>query len=171
MSNGLTSVDASIGVNPVEIGKTAADYYRRGDYFCSEAIVKTIKDAFGLQVPDTVVSMASGFPVGMGGSGCTCGAVVGGIMALGLFFGRTVPKDDRVNKAMEVARELHDTFRKRHRRLCCRILTKGMTLGSAQHMEQCIAFTGEVAEETARIIIREHMNGMPRESAKGIKSE
>ena len=32
--------------------------------------------------------MASGFPVGIGGSGCTCGAIAGGIMALGMVFGR-----------------------------------------------------------------------------------
>jgi C_GCAxxG_C_C family probable redox protein len=119
--------------------------------------VKTIKDAFDLQVPDSVVAMASGFPIGIGVAGCTCGAVNGGIMALGLFFGRTRPKDNKVNKAMELARELHDTFRKRHRSLCCRTLTKFMILGSRKQLEQCISFTGEVAEETARIIIREHI--------------
>ena len=42
--------------------------------------------------------MASGFPVGMGGSGCTCGAVVGGIMAIGMFFGRVQAKDSKVQK-------------------------------------------------------------------------
>jgi hypothetical protein len=30
-----------------------------------------------------------------------------------------------------------------------------MTLGSPEHMEQCIYFTGEVAEEAAKIIARE----------------
>jgi hypothetical protein len=30
-----------------------------------------------------------------------------------------------------------------------------MELGSPEHMDQCISFTGEVAEETARIIVRE----------------
>ncbi len=82
--------------NPIDIAMIrdrAEEYYRSGDFYCSEAIVKTIKDAFALPVSDSVVAMASGFPVGMGGSGCTCGAVIGGIMALGLFFGRTEPKD------------------------------------------------------------------------------
>jgi C_GCAxxG_C_C family probable redox protein len=137
------------------IRTTAEDYYRSGDFFCSEAIVKTIKDEFGLSVSDDVIAMASGFPVGMGGSGCTCGAVAGGIMAIGLFFGRTQPKDTKVNKAMELSKELHDAFMEKHKCLCCRVLTKGMTLGSPEHMEQCISFTGEVAEEAARIIIRE----------------
>lgn len=137
------------------IRKISEDYYRNGDFYCSEAIVKTIKDEFGLPVTDDVVAMASGFPIGMGSSGCTCGAVVGGIMALGLFFGRTEPKDEKVNKTMKLAKELHDIFQKRHRSLCCRVLTKGMELGSPVHMKQCISFTGEVAEETAKIINRE----------------
>lgn len=150
-------------VKPEIIKATAEKYYRSGDFYCSEAVVKTIKDTFDLPVPDTVISMASGFPVGMGGAGCTCGAVIGGIMALGLFFGRTEPKDEKVKKVMDLSLELHDTFRSRHKRLCCRILTKGMTLGSQEHMEQCIAFTGEVAEEVSRIIIRELMKTLRHE--------
>jgi len=142
-------------IDIAKLRKTAEGYYRNGDYFCSEAIVKAIKDAFASPLPDDVIAMASGFPVGMDGSGCTCGAVAGGIMAIGMFFGRTHAKDTKVNKAMQLAKELHDTFQQRHSCLCCRVLTKGMELGFPLHMEQCISFTGEIAEETAKIIIRE----------------
>ncbi|ADK14627.1 C-GCAxxG-C-C family protein [Clostridium ljungdahlii] len=133
----------------------AENYYRNGDFYCSESIVKTIKDEFNLPVSDDIIKMASGFPVGIGGSGCTCGAVTGGIMAIGLFFGRCEPKDERVNKAMALSKELHDIFKDKHKCLCCRVLTKDMTLSSEEHMKQCIYFTGEVAEESAKIIARE----------------
>jgi len=76
-------------------------------------------------------------------------------MAIGMFFGRTEAKDTKVKKTMELAKELHDTFKKQHKSMCCRVLTKDMELGSPVHMEQCIAFTGEVAEEAAKIILRE----------------
>ncbi|HWR39156.1 MAG TPA: C-GCAxxG-C-C family protein [Patescibacteria group bacterium] len=138
-----------------EIRKTAEDYYRNGDFYCSEAIVKSLKDGFSLPIADDAVAMASGFPVGMGGSGCTCGAVAGGVMALGMFFGRSQPKDAKVEKTMQLAKELHDVFQSRHKVLCCRTLTHGKELGSPEHMKQCIAFTGEVAEETAKIVVRE----------------
>ncbi len=137
------------------IEKRAGDYYRRGDYYCSEAIVKTIKDEFELPLPDDVIAMASGFPVGIGGAGCTCGAISGGVLALGMFFGRKTEGDPCVNKVMALAKELHDTFKRRHKSTCCRVLTKGMELGSEDHMKQCIALTGEVAAETARLILRE----------------
>ena len=51
-------------------------------------------------------------------------------MAIGLIFGRTEAKDEKVNKTMALASELHDIFRTRHKTLCCRILTKNMELGS-----------------------------------------
>jgi C_GCAxxG_C_C family probable redox protein len=141
--------------DPKEIRKTSEKYYRAGNFYCSEVIVKTIKDAFELDAPDSVIAMASVFPVGIGGSGCACGAVTGGVMVLGLFFGRTQPGDRAVDKAMALSRELHDGFRGSHRKLCCRALTKKMTLGSPEHMEQCISSTGEVAEATSRIVLRE----------------
>ena len=141
--------------DPVIIRKQAEAYYRDMDYYCSEAIVKTINDQFGIGYPESIVKLASGFPIGMGGSGCTCGAVAGGVMALGMVFGRIKAKDGQVKHCMALARELHDKFRKRHGCLCCRILIKDMVLASPEHMDQCVAFTGEVAEETAKIIIRE----------------
>lgn len=54
-----------------KIEEKAADYYRRGDFYCLEAIVKAIKDEFRLPLPDEVMAMASAFPVGIGGTGCT----------------------------------------------------------------------------------------------------
>lgn len=147
---------SNIDIN--KIRETAENYYRNGDFFCSEAIVKTIKDEFELPVSDEIVAAASGFPIGIGGSGCTCGAVSGGVMALGLVFGRQEAKDSKVRKTMELTKELHEKFRKNHKSLCCRILTKGLDMGSGEHKEQCISFTGEVAEEVAKIILRELNN-------------
>ncbi|MGL5087577.1 MAG: C-GCAxxG-C-C family protein [Clostridium sp.] len=142
-------------VNLDNVRETAENYYRNGDFYCSEAVVKTIRDEFELNISDDAIAMASGFPVGMGGAGCTCGAVIGGIMAIGMVFGRRNPKDPKVTKAMELTKELHDNFKEKHKCLCCKILTKGMELGSEIHMKQCIAFTGEVAEDVAKIIKRE----------------
>lgn len=137
------------------IRQTAEHYYSSGDFYCSEAIVKTIRDVFCPGLPDEVIAMASGFPIGMGGAGCTCGAISGGIMVIGMLFGRTEKKDERVNKAMELSRELHDFFQRKHKTLCCRVLTQDVALGSPEQMRQCVTFTGEVAEEVARIIARE----------------
>lgn len=138
-----------------KVRETAEEYYKRGDYYCSEAVVKTIKDTFELDFSDEVIKMASGFPVGIGGSGCTCGAVSGGVMALGMVFGRSDAKDPKVMKTMKLSAELHERFRQKRKFVCCKILTKGMDFGKKEHLGQCIAITGEVAEIVADIIARE----------------
>lgn len=128
-----------------------------GPYYCSEAVMASIKNNFELDIPNEVISMASGFPVGLGGSGCLCGAVSGGTMALGLFFGRTEPNDPKVVKAMELSKELHDWFRKANGKnaLCCRILIKEFQDRNENHGAQCTKFTGMVARKVGEIIIRE----------------
>ncbi|MFA4825620.1 MAG: C-GCAxxG-C-C family protein [Methanoregula sp.] len=149
-------------VDPAHIREIAEEYYRTGQFYCSEAIVKTINDEFGLNYADDVVRMASGFPIGIGSAGCACGAVTGGVMAIGMVFGRKDPGDPSIDRCLALSRELHALFIRRHGCLCCRTLIHGMVLKSPEHLRQCIAFTGEVAEETAKIILRETGDGQHR---------
>jgi C_GCAxxG_C_C family probable redox protein len=145
-------------IDPADIREIAEEYYRSGQFYCSEAIVKAINDSFRLNYPDSVIRLASGFPIGIGGAGCSCGAVSGGVMAIGMVFGRDQPKDTRIDRCLALSRELHDFFVSKHGCLCCRTLTNGMVLKSPEHIKQCVVFTGEVAQETAKIIIRETLH-------------
>ena len=134
----------------------AESYYMAGDFYCSETVLKVICEHFATEMSEDIVSLASAFPHGVGGAGCICGALVGGTMALGMFFGRSVAKeDDKVKKAMELSNELHNIFKEKHKVACCRVLTKKVTHGSPEHKQQCARIAGEVTEETAKIIIRE----------------
>ncbi|WP_101908579.1 C-GCAxxG-C-C family protein [Marasmitruncus massiliensis] len=137
-----------------KIKQDAMDLFR-GGFFCSEALVSSFRTNFELDIPEQIVAMASGFPVGIGRSKCLCGAVSGGVMMLGYFFGRTKQKDPKVEKNLVLSKELHDWFREKNSALCCRILTKGMDMAAGEHKEQCIRFTGEVAEKVAQIVVRE----------------
>ena len=75
-------------ISPREVQRKAEKCFKDG-YYCCEALVSTIRDEFKLDVPKEVVAMASGMAVGAGKPGCVCGAFNGGILALGMFFGRT----------------------------------------------------------------------------------
>ena len=140
------------------VRKIAEAYYRNGEFYCSEAIVKTIRDLLRPDLPESIIRLASGFPVGTGAAGCQCGAIAGGVMAIGIIFGREKAGDPAVNKAMALSKELHDFFVEKHGSTCCRVLTKGKTLGSSEHMKQCVSLTGDVAEYVALIINREYVS-------------
>ena len=146
-------------ISPSAIGKAAEELYA-GGFYCCEAVMSAIRDGFGLDLPDSIIEMSSGMAVGVGRSGCMCGAANGGVMALGMFFGRheqNGPKDPHSVKVMELTHELHDWFRDNNGKhaLCCRVLTRGMDMASGEHKAQCIHFTGLCARKTAEIICRE----------------
>ncbi len=141
-----------------KVQKDAEDLFR-GGFYCSEALMCAIRDNFQLDCSDEVIAMASGMPVGIGKSGCICGALNGGVMALGCFFGRTRPMvgDPQSDKNIAVAHELHDWFKTATGKnaTCCRILTREFDKSKGEHKEQCIYYTGIVAAKVAEIVIRE----------------
>lgn len=149
-------MNPAVSVN--KVGSDAEEYFRQGGYYCSEAVVASVRDNIAPEMPEPLIAAASGFPVGVGRSKCMCGAVSGGVMALGYVFGRTAPSspaDPKSQQAMAAANELQQAFRDSHRVLCCSVQTKGMDMASGEHKSQCIAFTGEMARKAAEIIARE----------------
>lgn len=149
-------MDATVDVNKVR--EDAEEYFRKGNFYCSEAIVASIRDNIVPEMPAEMISAASGFPVGVGKSKCMCGAVSGAVLALGYVFGRTAPstpQDPKSVRTLELANELQEAFRSSHRVLCCHVQTRGMDMASGEHKAQCVQFTGEMAEKAAQIIARE----------------
>ena len=149
-------MDTALVVDKVR--QDAEEYFRSGGYYCSEAIVASVRDNLAPEMPDALIAAASGFPVGVGRSKCMCGAVSGGVISLGYVFGRTQPgspADPASQRTLAAANELQQAFRDSHKVLCCSVHTRGMDMASGEHKAQCISFTGEMAAKTAEIIVRE----------------
>ncbi len=141
--------------SPVEAARAKAEeYYRSGQFLCSEAVFHVANEYLGKPLPDETVRLASGFPVGIGMAGCTCGALAGGAMALGLKYGRSQP-GVATPGMFEAAKELHDRFKARRRSVCCRALIRRFEFGSPDHLAQCIAITGEVAADVIELLDRQ----------------
>ena len=98
----------------------AEGYFQRGEFFCSEAVIHTINELMGWPFPKEITKLSSAFPIGIGKSGCLCGAVSGGCMALGMAYGRKhgEPMDDRM---FPVAAALHDHVKDKIGRASCRV--------------------------------------------------
>ncbi len=72
-------------------------------------------------------------------------------MALGIQFGRTAAAA-KTPGMFEAAKELHDRFVARRHITCCRVLIKKLAFGSPEHLEQCIAITGEVTADVIELL-------------------
>lgn len=122
----------------------AEGYFDRGEFFCSESVIHTINQLMGGPLPHEITKLASGFPIGLGKSGCLCGAVSGGEMALGLAYGRN--HGQPLNEKMfPLAAQLHDHIKTQYGSTCCRVLTKNMVFASPERKKHCVQITGEVA--------------------------
>jgi len=116
----------------------AEGYFRSGRMHCAEAVLYTIRNHFAPDTPDELLRMAAGFGGGAG-SGCICGAISGGTMAIGL----AVKEDKkRVNR---LTKELHRWFKDQYGATCCKIITAG-------GKKVCPLLTGAVVGKVAELL-------------------
>lgn len=145
-------------IDPKTVRQTAEDSFKAGQFYCSEAIINAVRENIAPDMPKEMIAMASGFPVGIGRTKCSCGALTGAVLTMGYFFGRTegtTPQDPKSVKSLELAKELQEYFRANNKITCCSVLTRGMDMASGEHKAQCVRFTGEMAEKLAEILKRE----------------
>lgn len=135
-----------------ECREIAEKYYRDGKYLCSEAVLSAVNKVLECGMPEEYIRLTSGFPVGMGGGGCSCGALTGGQCAIGLVYGRKKPGGSN-KKIMKLSKELHDKFREQYGSACCRVLIKDYKFGSKEHKERCTRVTGDIAQLAMTIIL------------------
>ncbi|MEJ2725304.1 MAG: C-GCAxxG-C-C family protein [Deltaproteobacteria bacterium] len=134
--------------------RRARNLFLTHQLLCSQAVLVTLNQGFGGGLEgDIAIRIASALPEGLGGSGCLCGAVGGGVLALGLFLGGSRP-EGRVRRRVQAAsKELHDLFRGKFGSTCCRILSKNSIADPKKHFNQCADLTGEAAGMTAGILL------------------
>jgi C_GCAxxG_C_C family probable redox protein len=138
------------------IGARAKNLFLTGQLLCTEAVLTVINQGLkGDLPPELAIRIASGLPEGLGGSGCLCGALNGGVLALGLFLGRNRPGFGNGNRVRRSARMLHDCFRETFGGTCCRNLTRDFRHDRDLHFKHCAELTAEAARMTARIILHE----------------
>lgn len=100
-------------------------------YNCAQSVLFSFCGELGLD-GDVALKLSCGFGGGMGRMGEVCGAVSGGIMALGLKFGRG-ENDERA--AMDLTytkiREFMNRFSAKHGSCLCRKLLSGCDLNTS----------------------------------------
>ena len=81
------------------IRKRAFNLMFTGGMMCSEAVLSVLNQGLGGGLsPDLAMKVAAGFAEGIGGSGCTCGALTGGGDLLGSF---SFPKQFKLRRPQQ----------------------------------------------------------------------
>ncbi len=108
------------------IGETAY-VYERTYHGCSQAVLGALQTHLGLGSQDSFKA-ATALAGGVARMGNTCGALLGGIMGIGLAFGRDVLEDAAVSqgygRAMDLGAELCRRFEKEFGSTHCRDIQK-----------------------------------------------
>lgn len=137
------------------IAARAENLFRSKQYMCAESVLLAVSRGLGQDInTETAIALAAPFSDGMGGSGCTCGALSGGVMSIGVCLGGGKARGQR-EKSRQVSHELHRRFMEAFRSACCRHLTREVRSFPKQHFEQCAAITGATARLTAGIILEQ----------------
>lgn len=132
----------------------AVDIFHKG-FACSESVIYAIRKNFDLDLSDDAIAMSSGFPWGLGGGGCICGALAGGAMCIGYFFGRRTPGDPSIQTCFALTKELHDFFCESYTSPCYRIQIRGYEKDAPERKAKCTDIVSGTVEKTAEIILRE----------------
>ena len=113
----------------------AGEIFDRG-FNCSQAVFQA---ATGRSDPE-LIAMAEGFGGGIGDSGCLCGAISGGVMALGI-----------AGKAKHSA-ELIAAFKDIYQTTCCRGVSKDYSWLSKDHLANCRSVTVTTTHLVERLL-------------------
>ncbi|MGD8782183.1 MAG: C-GCAxxG-C-C family protein [Ignavibacteria bacterium] len=139
--------------------ETASQKFISG-YNCAQSVLFAYSDNVGID-KDTALKISCGFGGGMGRRQEVCGAVTGGIIAIGAKFGRGENDDQALTeKTYAKTKELLDKFQTKHGTFICLELLDGCNLSDEKGQEyfkennlknkicnECIKDAVEILEE------------------------
>ena len=140
------------------VSERAADYFEAG-FNCAESVLMSLAESIGAR-SDLVPKIATPFGGGIGRRGSVCGALTGGVMAIGLKLGRSEAKDTkRRDESYEKASKLYKRFEKEFGSALCYDLIKldlttpeGRERLKAIRLEKCMNFVRAAARNVAQSI-------------------
>ncbi len=103
-----------------KISQRAGEVFESG-YYCAESVLLAVAESRGIE-SELIPRIATGFCGGMSRTCGTCGAVSGGVMAIGLCLGRTAPGES-VAPAYSAVGKFSEKFKARFGSINCKDLT------------------------------------------------
>jgi C_GCAxxG_C_C family probable redox protein len=91
------------------LGTLAEEYFKK-EFNCAEALSSAVAEKCHIE-SRSIPHVATPFGAGIGGKGSVCGCLTGGIMGIGLLYGRSDPEEkERKRLSYEKAMLFYDKF-------------------------------------------------------------
>jgi len=123
-------------------------------YNCAQSILLTMFEHWNGE-NELIPKIATAFGGGIGRCGSVCGALTGGVMALGIKYGTNEPSLEKRLKVYKLAQKFYKRFEKQHGSVLCRELI-GYDLSVPEELEEarrarileekCVNFVKEAVE-------------------------
>ncbi|MHB9029629.1 MAG: C-GCAxxG-C-C family protein [Candidatus Latescibacterota bacterium] len=147
-----------MGIGEERVGRRGREIYFDTGFCCSESVLLAVAESKGIE-SEWFPAIATGFCGGIAHTSGMCGALSGGIMALGLLTGRKKPEDPR-DEIFALVQELFQDFQQRFGSTNCTELLRcdlGTPEGMAQvrtgiFRKQCADYVEAAAEIVARLL-------------------
>ena len=85
-------------INIKQVQDDAEEVFKNGGFYCSEAVIHSVRKNIVPEMPEAIVSAGSAFPIGAGGAKCMCGAVSGAVICLGYVLAGCSPQPRQTPK-------------------------------------------------------------------------
>jgi C_GCAxxG_C_C family probable redox protein len=115
------------------LSEKAASLFDEG-YNCAQSVLLAMFEHWNGK-DELIPKIATGFGGGIGRCGSVCGALTGGVMALGIKYGANEPSLEKRLKTYELARKFYKRFEKQHGSVLCRELI-GYDLSKPEEYEK-----------------------------------
>jgi len=133
----------------------AVKRFREG-YNCAQSVLLTMFEHWSGK-SELVPKIATAFGAGIGRCGSLCGALTGGVMAIGIKYGTNEPSLEKRLKAYELAQKFYKQFERQHGSVLCRELI-GYDLSISEELEK--AKEAKVFEEKCVNFVRKAVENL-----------
>ena len=116
------------------LGEKAIRHFRVDGYNCAQSVLLTMAEHWKCK-NELIPKVATAFGGGMGRCGSVCGALTGGLMAIGIKYGTNESSAEKRSRAYELAETFYRQFQKQNRSVMCRELI-GLELSDAKQRKK-----------------------------------
>lgn len=142
--------DVKLNNRADSLSEKAIRHFRDDGYNCSQSVLLTMVEHWKCK-SELIPKVATAFGGGMGRCGSVCGALTGGLMAIGLKYGTNEPSAEKRSRAYELAGTFYRHFEKQNGTVMCRELI-GLDLSDAEQRKK--AHEEHVFEKKCTVFVK-----------------